>query len=151
MLAAGTLDAAFPTFRAGDRPGLPGLFPDRLAETGRYYRETGFFPFNHSIVIRREVAEEHPWVVMNLYNAFVEAKNLVHQQTQDLAAPYFELGILPPQQQGIVESDPFPYGVQANRTLLEAMTRASNEQGLTLRVVGLEELFHPATMDPAAG
>ena len=31
------------------------------------------------------------------------------------------------------------------------MTRASNEQGLTPRVVGLEELFHPATMDPAAG
>ncbi len=151
MLASGRLDAAFPTFRAGDRPGLQGLFPDRLAETERFYRETGFFPFNHCIVIKRDIVEQHPWVAMNLYNAFVEAKDLVHQRTQELAAVYFELGLLPNRQQGIIESDPYLYGVQPNRDLLEAMTRASNEQGLTPRVVGLEELFHPATMDPAAG
>lgn len=151
MLASGRLDAAFPTFRPGGAPGLRGLFPDRRVETERYYRETGFFPFNHCIVIRREVAEEHPWAVINLYNAFLEAKNLMNEQARDLAAVYFDLGLLPRQREGTLESDPYPYGVPANRTLLEAMTRASNEQGLTPRVVGLDELFHPATMETPAG
>ena len=151
MLESGRLDAAFPTFRAGNRPGLRGLFPDRLAEARRYYQQTGFFPFNHCIVIKREIAEQYPWAVMNLYNAFLEAKDLVHQQTQELAAVYFELDLLPYDQQGIIETDPYPYGVQANRATLEAMTRASNEQGLTPRVVGLEELYHPATMELSPG
>jgi hypothetical protein len=45
---------------------------------------------------------------MNMYNAFLEAKNLVHQQTRDLAAVYFELDLLPYDQQAIIETDPYP-------------------------------------------
>jgi hypothetical protein len=60
---------------------------------------------------------------------------------------YFELGLLPQERQEVIATDPYPYGVRANRATLEAMTRASYEQGLTPGIVGLEELFHPATLE----
>lgn len=150
MLAAGKLDAAFPTFNAGNRPGLRGLFRDHVAEAGRYYKKTGFFPMNHCIVIKREIAERHPWAVMNLFNAFQEAKSLVHQETQELVGAYFELDVIPRDRQQAVAMDPFPYGMKSNRAILEGLAKASFEQGLTTRIVDLNEVFHPATMeDPA--
>lgn len=39
------------------------------------------------------------------------------------------------------EDDPWEYGVEPNRKVLEAMIQYSFEQGLSERVVGIEELF----------
>jgi len=44
-------------------------------------------------------------------------------------------------------SNPFPYGIAANRKTLETMARYAHEQNLTQRLVGLEEIFSPNTMD----
>lgn len=44
--------------------------------------------------------------------------------------------------------DFWPYGVEANRKTLEAMTRYSYEQGLAVRQLGADELFAPSTLDP---
>ena len=52
------------------------LFPKPRAEGVRYYQKTGIFPMNHAPVIRRSIVEKHPWVVLNLYNAFLAAKEL---------------------------------------------------------------------------
>ena len=50
------------------------LFPDPAAEGRRYYAKTGLFPINHTVVIRRSLLEQHPWIALNLYSAFVAAK-----------------------------------------------------------------------------
>ena len=41
-------------------------------------------------------------------------------------------------------TDPYPYGVKENRKVLETIAEYSHEQGLTPRVVKLEEVFAPA-------
>jgi 4,5-dihydroxyphthalate decarboxylase len=150
MLRAGELDAAFPTYNAGNTPGVRLLFRDRVAEAARYYKKTGFFPMNHCVVIKREIAERHPWVVMNLYHAFNEAKNMVNEQAREVAASYFELDLIPRDRISVLQQDPYVYGMKANQTLLEGLTRASFEQGLTPRVIDLKDVFHPATMDDPA-
>jgi 4,5-dihydroxyphthalate decarboxylase len=43
--------------------------------------------------------------------------------------------------------DFWPYGVEANRATLEAVTRYSFEQGLTSRRLEIEELFASATLE----
>src|SRR4051812_37637231 len=48
------------------------LWPDRDAESARYYKKTGIYPINHIMVIKRELYERHPWVTLNLYSAFVK-------------------------------------------------------------------------------
>jgi len=47
----------------------------------------------------------------------------------------------------ILGDDPFPYGIKANRAMLETITSFSNEQGLTPRKMKPEELFAAQTLD----
>ena len=100
-----------------------------------------------TVVVRRSVLEQHPWAALNLFNAFQKSKESVLARARDLADPYFRLGYLPLAARGGFDHDPFPYGVQANRPVLEKLTQFSHEQGLTPRVVKLEELFAPSTLE----
>jgi 4,5-dihydroxyphthalate decarboxylase len=123
------------------------LFKDPAAEGVRYYRKTGFYPVNHCVVFKRDFAEKYPWAVLNVYKAFDEAKNIVRDQGRAAASVYFDLGLVPPEQKKALEADPFAYGLKANREVLETITQFSFEQGLTPRMLKLEEVFHPATLD----
>jgi 4,5-dihydroxyphthalate decarboxylase len=77
----------------------------------------------------------------------VEAKNIVREQVRAAASVYFDLGLAPHEAQKAFDADPYAYGVKANRQVLQAISQFSFEQGLTPRLLKLEELFHPATMD----
>ena len=123
------------------------LFPNPVAEGARYYRKTGIYPINHGMIVRRSLLEEHPWVAVNLYQAFVAAKERVRARSREVLDPYFRLGLLPPAARDALDADPFPYGVKANRQTLETIARYSHEQGLTPRVLSLEEIFAPSTLD----
>ena len=135
----GTSVDAMPTMRP--------LFPDPAAESARYYQKTGVLPINHCIAIRRSVLEDHPWVALNLYKAFMEAKEQLLAPSRRFIDTYFQLGHLPIAAQRSLPSDPMPYGIAANRNTLETIARYAEEQGLTKRRVGLEEIFSPNTMD----
>lgn len=130
-----------------NRPEVRTLFPDPVAEGVRYYKSTGFYPINHCVVFQRPVYEKYPWAVLNVFKAFNEAKDLVHRQTKEFGTVYFELGLLPQEQTKVLNVDPYLYGVKTNRAILEAICRFSNEQGLTPRVLSLEEVFAPQTFD----
>ena len=41
----------------------------------------------------------------------------------------------------------WPYGIEANRTSLEALFQYSHEQGLASKRLTIEELFHPSTFE----
>jgi 4,5-dihydroxyphthalate decarboxylase len=41
----------------------------------------------------------------------------------------------------------WPYGIEANRRTLEALSRYSYEQGLAKRELRIEELFHSSTLE----
>jgi len=123
------------------------LFADAEAEGARYFAKTGFFPINHGMVVRRSILEEHPWVALNLYKAFLEAKDLAAARTRELLDPYFRTGLLGPEARAAVAEDPYPYGVKANRAILEQIARYSHEQGLTPRVIGLDEVFAASTLE----
>jgi 4,5-dihydroxyphthalate decarboxylase len=47
----------------------------------------------------------------------------------------------------IIGEDLWPYGIKANRHVLEAMVQFSYEQGLAERIIPLEELFARETFD----
>jgi len=157
MLVAGELDAVVfylsvrsMVDRSGvdlnGHPRVRTLFPNPIAEGVRYYQKTGFFPINHGFIVRRSLYERHPWIAINLYKAFLAAKEQVRARARELADPYLRLGLLPAEASAGFAVDPYPYGVQANRRLLETVASYSHEQGLTPRVVALEEVFAPSTV-----
>ncbi|MFI5270389.1 MAG: hypothetical protein ACHQ7M_23670, partial [Chloroflexota bacterium] len=90
---------------------------------------------------------QHPWVVLNIFNAFQEAKQRSINALRELAEPYVRLGLLGNEAAGGLAQDAFPYGVKSNRKVLDTIAAYSHEQGLTPRVLDLGEVFAPATME----
>ena len=77
--------------------GVRPLFLDQSGEASRYFQKTGIFPVNHCVAVRRDVVERHPWIMLNLYSAFLEAKEIAHREAIELATPFVESGLLPPE------------------------------------------------------
>ena len=130
-----------------NHPNFGPLFPDPYAEGKRYFEKTGLFPINHGMVVRRQVAEEHPWVVLNVYKMMEQAAQ--HAETQRLAhiRNHFDVGLLPSEYEDAIATPLVRHGIIANRKELEAITQYSFEQGLTPRKLALEEVFAESVMD----
>jgi len=157
MMASGALDATL-LYLSHDNlvdrsridllnhPQVKRLFPDSVAEGTRYYRKTGLYPINHGMVIKREIAEKHPWVVLNLYKAFQQANQMADAQRREHIEYHLAAGLIAPES-GIALAKPvLHHGIAANRAVLETAAHYSHEQGLTPRRVELEELFAASTM-----
>lgn len=132
----------------GDWSKVKPLFPDVIAEARRFVAEHGFVPVNHTYIVRGNVYRDHPGIARKLYDAFVEAKaqaaaTLLERIPMALVfgAEYFAMT------REILGDDPFPYGIQANRTMLETIIEYSREQGLTSRTMKIEELFAAELLD----
>jgi len=124
------------------------LFPDPADEGRRFYAKTGLFPINHTVVLRRSLLERHPWVALNLYSAFVAAKEEIARYGQSYLQWYFETGLLDEKvNRTLAANDPLAYGFKASRAVLETIAQYVHEQGLSERLVKLEEVFAASTLD----
>lgn len=123
------------------------LFPEPRAEGQRYYRATGLFPINHTVVVKRALLERHPWIALNLYSSFVAAKETARACMDTVLTSYFDTGLLAPECRVALAGDPMPYGMKGARNELQTVARYLHEQGLTEREVALEEVFAPSTLD----
>jgi 4,5-dihydroxyphthalate decarboxylase len=128
-------------------PEIKYLFPDPLAEGIRYYHKTGLYPINHMMVIRRSVLERHPWAALNVFKAFEHANHIADQQRLEHTRSYIETGLLPAAAEEALRTPLIKHGIKANRQVLETAAQYSNEQGLTPRLVRLDEIFTPSTME----
>jgi 4,5-dihydroxyphthalate decarboxylase len=136
------------TGAGGDWSKVKPLFPDRLTEGARFFGKWGFLPVNHAYVVRGDVYRKHPWVAFNLYTAFSRAKEQFNARLLDAipTALFFGREYLARTQE-LFGPDPFPYGVKANRKMIETLIDFSHEQGLTEKKMTVEELFAPSTLD----
>jgi 4,5-dihydroxyphthalate decarboxylase len=128
-------------------PDFKTLFPDPHAEGVRFYRKTGIYPINHGMVIKREIAEKHPWTVQHIFKAFEKALALAEKARRDAVEYHLETGLLPPEARKALATPLVHYGVEPNRKVLETAAQYSYEQGLTPRLVKPEEFFPPATQE----
>jgi 4,5-dihydroxyphthalate decarboxylase len=158
MMLSGELDAALfyhtaPTLvhrsavELHGHPAIETLFPDPYAEGVRYFRKTGIFPINHAMVIRRELAEKHPWLILNILKAFDRANAIADAERMEHVEYHLAAGLLPPEAKHELAVPLLRHGIAANRTVLEAAAQYSHEQGLTPRRMTLPELFAASTLD----
>jgi 4,5-dihydroxyphthalate decarboxylase len=125
-------------------PDVRPLFADPLAEGVRYCRKTGLLPINHGMVVKRELAERHPWVILNLLKAFVRANEIAERERLEQAQYHVAAGLVDAEK---LATPLVRHGVVANRKVLETAAQYSQEQGLTPRRVKLDELFAASTLD----
>ena len=148
MLLAGDLDAVFsarpPTPIASGDPRVRRLFADYRPVEVAYARKTGIFPIMHVVALRREVYERDRWLAMNLFKAFDEARRRSLARAADMAASFFPLPWIPDElrlAREVFGDDPWPYGIEANRTTLEVFLQYAFEQGVCRRLLTVETLF----------
>lgn len=124
------------------------VFGDGITEGRRFFNAHGFIPINHTYVIRGELHRRHPWVALNLYKAFLEAKRTVEADLLEQVplSLIFRWEFLS-QVSSYFGNDPFPYGLGANRSTIEQMVQFSHEQGLIPEPMAVDELFAPSTID----
>jgi 4,5-dihydroxyphthalate decarboxylase len=150
MLESGEIDALIsaraPSSFLKDSPKVKRLFPNYKDIEINYYKRTKIFPIMHVLVIRKEVYEKNPWVARSLYKAFCEAKDVAIKNihiSNTLASTLPWLSWEREQLREIFGPDWWPYGIEANRHVLEHLIRYMGEQGLLARQLSVEEIFAP--------
>jgi 4,5-dihydroxyphthalate decarboxylase len=148
LLMAGDIDAVMSAhpplpFEEGSTD-IVQIYPNYREVEEQYYRETGIFPIMHVVALKGETFRAHPWIAMNLFNAFVEAKNRSMRRAVELTATRFPFAWCyeaAGRARALFGEDFFPYGIEPNRTTLEAYLQYAFEQGVCHRKLTPEELF----------
>jgi 4,5-dihydroxyphthalate decarboxylase len=139
-----------PSRAALANPNVGWLFDDPTSVAKDYYRRTGVFPIMHVAAIRKELAAKHPWLPGAIMKAFTQAKSAALALLSDTSATKVTLPFVEEQLRTTREAmgeDYWSYGVEPARKTLEAFVRHHHMQGLSNRLVPVEELFHPSTCE----
>ena len=129
------------------------LFEDYETIEHDYYKRTGIFPIMHTVVVTRELADNHPDLVRAVYQGFCAAKDGMEQQyvkgmtfnNMNIMLPW--LTKLIGQNRALLSDDWWPYGIRRNRAAIDAILRYHHEQGLTRRRFAIEEVFVQDLLD----
>ena len=148
VLQANTLDRSARITGKGDWSKIKPLFPDRMAEGARFYQQHGFLPVNHAYIIRGDIHRKHPWLAAKLYDGFVRAKAFAQEKlTEQIPTALIFGQEYLATTRALIGDDPFPFGIKANRAMLDTITSYSHEQRLTPRKMRVKELFADSTLD----
>jgi|Deesub1362A_J573_1020465.scaffolds.fasta_scaffold00735_13 4,5-dihydroxyphthalate decarboxylase len=125
------------------------LFPNFREIEMEYYRKTEIFPIMHTVVLRENIYQRYPWVAQSMFKAFEEAKEICYRKRNLGALPYTLAWFTHyvEEEMEILGEDPWPYGLEPNRKVLETFLDYSYEQKLIGRRPEVEELFAENTLD----
>jgi 4,5-dihydroxyphthalate decarboxylase len=125
MLLDGEVDAGIVGDKLPD-PRLKHLIPDPEAAAHKWAERHGGVPINHMLVVRQELSRSRPDVVQDIFRQMHASK---------LAAGLPDGGAL----------DPYRFGVEACRPILEIIIDFCHRQELIPRRFAVDELFDDTT------
>jgi 4,5-dihydroxyphthalate decarboxylase len=154
MLERGEIDAMIsahmPSPFVRHSPKVRRLISDfRTVETD-YYRRTKIFPIMHTVALREEIYERHPWIAQSLYKAFSEAKRICQESMYEFSALKYMLAwsiAEMEEERQLFGEDLWPYGLEDNRHVLETLVQYAHEQGLIKKRLDIAGLFAPNTLE----
>ncbi|MGA8513212.1 MAG: ABC transporter substrate-binding protein [Burkholderiaceae bacterium] len=154
MLHTGELDALYTarmpsSFLKGDGK-VKRLFENYGEIERAYFRQTKIFPIMHTVVMRRDVYEANRWIAQSLTKAFIEAQRRTYEDLKETAAlkamlPWLNAHVDETMRE--MGDDWWAYGLDKNRHVLETFTRYHLEQGLSKRLLTVDELFAPESLE----
>jgi len=115
------------------------LFEDPYKEISAYVSQTGVFPINTVITLKREIVERHPDFPARFVAAWNEANQLYRQEiARGEEQVHMDIEIRRLRELGVFPAD---YGLAANRAAVRLMIQYCYEQGLIRALPEPEELF----------
>ena len=134
LLARGEVDCVMMPKLTKSSPDWASPFADPVAVQIDYFRRAGIFPVMHLVVMSERLAQAHPDLPSRLMAGFGQAKQQVHAEPP-------VAGMAEAEAKALFGADPYPYGLDANRPVLETFLRYAERQGLIAGPVTLESLF----------
>src|SRR6266700_2154834 len=154
MLIKGDIDGFMaprpPSFMTAETKNVGWLFRDPTAAAKDYFKRTGIFPIMHLIGIRRTMVEKHPYLPVAAFKAFEQSKAAALAALSDTAATKVTLPFVEETLKSVRElmgRDFWSYGVEPNRKTLEFFLRHHHSQGLSPRLMKVDEMFHPSVYE----
>ena len=139
-MQAGEVDAAI---GAGvpSTPDIRYLIENPNEAAAAWYKRTGIYPVNHTVVIQDKVLQSEQWVAEELFNALRTSKDLYVQRLRSSGPANAEDENRARAMTILEGGDPLPYGVEANRKGLETLLRFAHEQHILPRPFALDEVI----------
>jgi len=130
-------------------PRLRKLLEDNgKAVVFEYYRRTGFFQPNHHVIVQNRILREHPWVALELFDAFRRSKEIAYERARRAAATYLYFpGEDQQEQAAVLGDDSYPLGLSAMGKNVERAILGSLEQGLLRKPLRLEDIYYRTTLN----
>jgi 4,5-dihydroxyphthalate decarboxylase len=144
MLVSGELVAAIGV--DVDHPDVKPLIPNAEEAGLSALRKRDHYPINHTVVIKDELIEKYPELAADVFNAFAESKRLyVDRLKAGKIEKMTEADETAKRVMEITGRDPLPYGLEANRKVLENLIQHALTQRIITKPITVEELFAPST------
>ena len=152
MLERGAIDALFTarTPSSFSTSSVERLFTDYRSVERDYYKRTGHFPIMHTVVLRKDVYRENPWIAQELTKALTKAKDICMERIRRTSALSTTLPWVHDEldeTQALMGDNFWPYGVEANRDTIETMIEFSYQQGLIDTEFDAADLFAEETLE----
>ena len=155
MLERGDIDAMIsahmPSPFVRRSPNVTRLIPDFPRVEKDYYRRTKIFPIMHTVALREDFYQKHPWVAQSLCKAFAESKKICQESMYEFSALKYMLAWsiaeMEEERELFGAGERWPYGLEANRHVLETLVQYAHEQGLIKTRPDLKSLFAPNTLE----
>jgi 4,5-dihydroxyphthalate decarboxylase len=128
-LVSGDIDAgiAGANLNRGESPHVKPLFPNALELDRRQYQRTGIVQPFTIVVVKDAVLRAHAGLAEALYEGFKRAKQIDMSPDPNVAA--------------IVDGDPLPYGLTANRKAFDEAIRLARAQHIITKHLTVDQIF----------
>jgi 4,5-dihydroxyphthalate decarboxylase len=130
-----------------DHPDIAEMITNEFEAGVAAFKSRGFYPINHTVVVRDAVLEEMPDVANQVFEAFADSKR---QYVEDLKAGRItDLKRVDKVHQVALEvmDDPLPYGVEPNRKTLEGLVQHAVTQKIIPGPMAMEDLFAKSVLN----
>ena len=142
--ALGVTESQLATLLANDS--VKKLFANSREVEASYFRDTKILPIMHVLALQKKLIDRHPQLPVQLFKLFSEAKRWAQRWRRTIpslieAWPNDHLA----EEQRLFQTDPWAYGLAANRHVLDKFFAYCHAQGISGRQIVPEEIFHPST------
>jgi 4,5-dihydroxyphthalate decarboxylase len=142
--ALGVTESQLPTLLASHS--VARLFENPREVEASYFRKTKILPIMHVMAMQKRLIEKYPELPEKLFRLYSDAKRWAQRWRHAIPslAEAWPSHYLADERQ-IFQMDPWAYGLEANRHVLNKFLAYCRDQGITARDIVPEEIFAPST------
>ena len=143
--ALGVTESQLPILLANDS--VRRLFERPREVEANYFRRTKILPIMHVVALQKSLVDRNPELPEKLFRLYSEAKHWAQRWRRAIpslveAWPNHYLN----DEKEIFQTDPWAYGLEANRHVLDTFLGYCHAQGVAAKAMAAEDIFHASTL-----